>query len=132
MVRRHIGRDPKRADGVPRSALTQCERRLGVQLPESIRDYYLLAGRLNQLNKAHNVLFEPEELHIKDGYLWFMEENQAVVHWAVPEKQLAKADPMVYQRVNADGTKWYSEKMPFSTFIVRMYDWQAGFADAPT
>ena len=102
-----------------------------MRLPEAMREYYLLAGQLDPLNQAHNLLFSPDELRVEDGHLWFMEENQAVVHWGLPSGRLSEADPMVYQRVNEPGAKWYSEKMRFSAFLIRTYDWQAGFADAP-
>ena len=131
LIRRHLGREPKRSDGVTEAALRKCERRLGVRLPEAVRGYYLMAGRLDSLNKAHNLLFTPDELQIEDSHLWFMEENQAVVHWGLPVRRLEEPDPVVYQRVNEDGAKWYSEKMRFSNFLRRMYAWQAGFAEAP-
>jgi hypothetical protein len=131
LIRRHLRRDPKRGDGVTEAALKKCERRLRIKLPAAVRDYYLTAGRLDQINKAHNLLFTPDEIRIDDGHLWFMEENQAVVHWGLPVKRLADDDPTVYQRANVDEAKWYSERMRFSTFLIRMYDWQAGFAEAP-
>jgi hypothetical protein len=131
LVRRRLGRLPKRLDGVTQAALGKCERRLGVRLPEAVREYYRVAGRLAQLNKAHNLLYTPDELRMEDGHLWFMEENQAVVRWGLPLKRLSEDDPVVYQRANADGARWYSERMRFSVFLVRMFDWQAGFADAP-
>ena len=131
LIRRHLGRDPTRADGVTQAALEKCERRLGVQLPTAVRDYYLMAGRLDQLNKRHNLLFGPDELRVEDAHLWFMEENQGVVHWGLPVKRLSEDDPIVYQRANVDDAKWYPEKMRFSTFLIRMYDWQAGFTEAP-
>lgn len=131
MVCRHIGRRPKRSDGVTEATMKKCERRLNLQLPSAMREYYLMAGRLDRLNKAHNRLYSLDELGVEDSHLWFMEENQAVVHWGISIKKISNDDPIVYQRANVDGAKWYSEKMSFSRFIVRMYDWQAGFADAP-
>ena len=131
LIRRQLGRDPKPSDGVPEAALKKAECRLGVELPASMREYYLLLGRLDRINKAHNRLFTPQQLRVEDAHLWFMEENQAVAHWGMPLKRLAEDDPVVYQRANVDGAKWYSERMRFSAFLVRMYDWQAGFADAP-
>src|SRR5947209_1078254 len=83
LIRRHLKRDPKRTDGVTEGALKKCERRLGVRLPHSVGEYYLLAGRLDEMNKAHNLLFSPDELRVEDSHLWFMEENQAVVHWGL-------------------------------------------------
>jgi hypothetical protein len=131
LIRRHLGRDAKRGDGVTEAALAKCERRLDVNLPAAVRAYYLLAGRLDEINRAHNLLFGLDELRVEASHLWFMEENQAVVHWGLPTKRLAEDDPIVYQRANATEAKWYSEQVRFSTFLIRVVDWQAGFADAP-
>lgn len=131
LIRRHLGRDPRHSDGVSEAALAKCERRLDIRLPPAVREYYLMAGRLDQLNRAHNSLYAPDELRIDDGHLWFMEENQAVVHWGLPVKRLAEDDPIVYQRANVEGARWYSQRMRFSTFLIRVYDWQAGFAKPP-
>jgi hypothetical protein len=131
LIRRHLGRGPERSDGLTEAAVTGCERRLGVRLPAAVRAYYLTAGRLDRINRAHNLLFGLDELRIEDSHLLFMEENQAVVHWGIPARRLSQDDPVVYQRANADGAGWYSEKMRFSRFLTRMFDWQAGFADAP-
>jgi len=104
---------------------------LKIVLPAAMSEYYLIAGRLDQINKSHNILFTPAGLYIKDGHLWFMEENQAVVHWGIQADRLAEEDPMVYQRVNEEGMKWYSQRLRFSKFLTRVFDWQAGFASAP-
>jgi hypothetical protein len=126
LVERHVGRRPRRGDGLSASEIRTSEGRLGCRVPDSLRAYYLLAGRLDELNKAHNLLYAPKELRVEDGVLVFMEENQAVVHWGVKVKDLGKADPMVYQKVNEEGARWYSERMSISKFLDRMYDWQAG------
>jgi hypothetical protein len=127
LIRRHLGREPKRSDGVTMASLRKCERRLGISLPAAVRDYYLLAGRLDEINAAHNRLFPLAELHVDDGYLWFMEENQAVVHWGLRVKALDDDDPIVFQRANVDGAKWFSERKRFSAFLIYLCDWQAGF-----
>lgn len=131
LIRRHLGREPKRADGLTAAELKWHERRLGLSLPAAVRDYYLVAGRLDALNRSHNRLFAPAELRVENGYLWFMEENQAVAHWGLPANRLTADDPTVHQRSNVEGAKWHSEKMRFSTFLIRMFDWQAGFAEPP-
>ena len=77
------------------------------------------------MNKAHNELYAPDGLAIEDGYLVFMEENQAVVNWGIREEDLSQPDPEVWQRVNSDPPEWYSENMPFSTFICKMLLWQS-------
>jgi cell wall assembly regulator SMI1 len=131
LVRLHVARDPRRADGCSEAAIAKAERRLGARLPEALRTYYLVAGRLDELNSAHNLLYGLGQLEIQDRRVIFMEENQAVVHWGFAVKSLADADPIVYQRANVSGAKWYSERARFSVFISKMFAWQAGIADAP-
>jgi hypothetical protein len=131
LIRRHLGRAPQASDGVPEATLRKAEKRLQIRLPRAMRDYYLLAGAVDHLNRAHHQLFSPDRLRIEDGHLWFMEENQAVVRWGLPLQRLSEGDPPVYQRANAASATCFSENLSFSTFLIRIYDWQAGFADAP-
>jgi len=104
---------------------------MGIRLPVAMRDYYLTAGRLGALNQAHNRLLPLDELRVEDSHLYFMEENQCVAYWGLPVERRTSNDPVVHQRSNHDDANWYSEKMSFSNFLIRMYDWQAGFAEAP-
>jgi hypothetical protein len=128
LVLRHLHRELLGADGLSEAEITRGERRLGIRLPQALREYYRLAGRLDQLNRAHNRLLPPNRLRIKDGHLWFMEENQSVAHWGIPVQTLQNQDPTVYQRAAVQGASWFSENLKFSTFLIRMYDWQAGLA----
>ena len=41
-------------DGVPEAEIAAGEQRLGFRLPSALREYYLIAGRFDQLNCAHN------------------------------------------------------------------------------
>ncbi len=131
LVRRHLGREPKASDGLPDAEMREAEKRLGLQLPISLRDYYRTAGNLSELNEAHNLLLGPHSLFVEEGFLVFMEENQSVVRWGLKMSELsASQDPEVWQRVNSDRAEWYSEEMSFSEFIIRMFDWQAGLERA--
>jgi hypothetical protein len=123
LVQQLLGRKLKRSDGISVSEIKKQERKLGGSLPEAMRDYYRVAGRLDELNKFNNRLFDLDELEIEGEYLLFMEENQVVVLWGI-KKTDAKPDPEVLQRVNLDHAEWYSEKLTFSQFMIRMYKWQ--------
>ena len=59
-----------------------------------------------------------------------MEENQAVVDWAVSLGARPKVDPEVWQRANEDDAPWYSEEMTFGEFILKNLAWQRG-VDGP-
>ena len=60
-----------------------------------------------------------------------MEENQAVVWWAVSTRSPTSADPAVYQGVNDEPISWVREHRRFSVFLAVMLHYQAvsgGFA----
>ena len=59
-----------------------------------------------------------------------MEENQVVVYWGTPISSVSESDPIVFQRANVKKAEWFSEEIPIATFLIRIYDWQAGFAEA--
>ena len=125
-----FGRPLLSRDGVSETGLLKAERRLDLVLPTAVRDYYVLAGAAKE-NREHNILYGPDQLVITDGFLIFMEENQAVVHWGLRVPFSEKADPEVWQRVNGDKPEWYPEKTPFSVFIVKNLAWQHGI-EMPT
>jgi hypothetical protein len=127
IVERILERDLLEVDGVSEEALAQAESRLGLRLPVALREYFLISGNADDANRMHNVLFRPDEFVLEDGYLVFMEENQAVVHWGIPVDHLHEPDPDVWQRVNGLEPVWYSEELPFSSFVIRNLEWQAGF-----
>ncbi len=88
------------------------------QLPAAMRAYYLAAGK-HRLNTVFNPLYPPAELELRDGFLFFMDENQLVCRWALQETDLTQDDPEVFQMQENENGKVtaYSEKMPFSSFM---------------
>src|SRR5436190_24276675 len=113
VARAVLGRDLRPRDRTPEQRIRAAEDGLRIGLPAAMREYYLAAGEADQLNRAHNTLFRPEELRFEQNYVIFMQENQAVVHWGVAMSDLANPDPIVWQRVNSDSPQWYSEEMDF-------------------
>jgi hypothetical protein len=114
-------------DGVPAGEIVAGEHRLGIQLPSALREYYLIAGRLDRLNRAHNRLYSPGEWFVDEAKLVFMEENQSVVFWGIPISECSGDDPPVLQGVNvADRPiEWYPEHGSCSEFLRMMVHWQA-------
>ena len=106
------------------------ERRLGVRLPNALRDYYLVAGKERRFNQAFNHLYAPEEWVINDQKLVFMEENQAVVLWGTEAGVDSDDDPPVYQGVNGEPIQWYVEHEHCSVFLLVMLHWQGTFGGA--
>jgi hypothetical protein len=122
------------ADLLDRSA-----RRLGVRLPRSLKDYYLVAGRERRFSACHNRLLRPTEWWVDRGRLIFMEENQCVVWWGVSVRNANSVDPAVSQGINDEPISWYPEHRKCSVFLAVMLHYQAvsggfpfyGRADAP-
>jgi hypothetical protein len=50
LVLQLLRRKLKRSDGIIVSEIKKQERQLGFCLPKAVRDYYQVAGRLNELN----------------------------------------------------------------------------------
>jgi cell wall assembly regulator SMI1 len=128
LVQQLLQRKLERSDGISAAEIDRHERKLGFSLPKAVRDYYQAAGKLNELNKAHNRLLDLDQIATDGDYVVFMEENQQVVHWGFKQSD-ANPDPEVWQRVNSETPGWYSEEMTFSQFIVHDYRLQAGIAE---
>ena len=121
-----LGKKRPRGSGVTEAAIRRREKELGVRLPESLRAYHLVAGRLTELNRMHNIVYELPELFVEEGHLFVMEENQAVVHWCLRLADLEQDDPEIWQRVNNDPYEWYSEEKPLSEFLIDTLKWETG------
>jgi hypothetical protein len=109
-------------NGYPTPAVEVVEKRLGIRLPEPLREYYLSVGR-HKINRAHNRLWPPDALEISQGRLVFMEENQCVAFWGVRSRTLA-ADPVVFQTTDLEDGDWVAESA-CSQFLPAMLCWQA-------
>ena len=114
-------------DGQPEASISVAEARLGLRLPAVLRKYYLLTGRLDRFNRAHNQLRRPKEWSVDRGKLVFLEENQCVVFWGVEAGKSPEDDPPVYQGQNVRGqpTEWYLEHERCSEFLIVMLHLQA-------
>jgi hypothetical protein len=115
------------ADGESEASISKGQVRLGVRLPAVLRDYYLLAGRFDRFNRAHNALLRPEEWTVDGGKLVFLEENQCVVFWGVEAVTSPSDDPLVYQgqKVRGRPTNRYLEHERCSEFLLVMLHLQA-------
>jgi hypothetical protein len=118
-----LGRSLVPGDGLKVSQIASAERRLELKLPLAMKAYYQVAGRL-PVNVEHNRLYPPQRLRIEDGKLVFMEENQRVAYWALDISRRHGSDPVVYQTTNQRKLLWYSERLVFSNFILKMWRWQ--------
>ncbi|MGW5261646.1 hypothetical protein ACWEQG_11755 [Microbispora sp. NPDC004025] len=94
-------------DGWTEADLAAAERGLGVRLPPTMREAYLLFGRRRDLTGDHDVLLGPAELYVDDTEeaLVFRHENQGAASWGVLLDDLQDEDPAVHLRLDlADKT----------------------------
>lgn len=124
-----LGYPLKARDGLSETLLTKAEAKLGIRLPQALRDYYLVAGRERTLNHSFDQLRAPSEWETHDGKLVFLEENQSVVVWGVTATPRAGHDPKVFQapRAGGDLDRWYPEHDHCSEFLRFMVHLQAAY-----
>jgi hypothetical protein len=119
-------------DACSNADVEDAENRLEIRLPESLKAYYLVAGREKRINQFHNRLLLPEKLFIDSGRVVFLEENQWVVFWGVPAVQEIQRDAGVFQGVNRhdEGIEWHPEHDSCFTFLNVMAVWHASCGGA--
>ena len=83
-------------DGYSAAELDAAEQRIGLKLPEALREWYQLAGQREDVVATQNHLMRPQDLNIVDGLLVFHSENQDVVEWGIKPDDLHLPDPPVY------------------------------------
>ncbi|UYZ84825.1 hypothetical protein MTZ49_04460 [Entomomonas sp. E2T0] len=81
-----LGRALTAQDGIEQSVLDQTEQRLEQALPTELKNLYQTVGKVPQFMSAFQLFALPEQLHIKDGLLVFLEENQGVCYWGVDQQ----------------------------------------------
>lgn len=110
---------------VPLKAIKDAEQRLGIKVPQALRDYYLVAGREKRFNKSCNRLLAPRDWSVDKQRLLFMEENQSVLWWGVSIRNPDTQDPRISQGQNDDPITWYPEHPQCSVFLAVMLHYQA-------
>lgn len=125
-----LGQRLTRRDAMPLSQIRAAEKRLGVVIPNCLREYYRVAGREAQFNTIFDRFLPPDEWFIDHKRLVFMEENQQVVFWGVPAVSEELNDPPVYHGVACGEIKWYREHRQCSAFLSVMLHWHGAFGGA--
>ncbi|WP_437339601.1 SMI1/KNR4 family protein [Sorangium sp. So ce394] len=100
------------------------EQRLGIVLPEALRDYYATAGRHRGMMDAGFHMLPPDKLRLAGDCLVFCEENQYLAEWGIQPADGASPNPRVSGRARNTET-WYSEASKLSGFLIHVATWQA-------
>ena len=88
-------------DGYGDDVLWAAGERLGVRLPATLREAYLLFGRREDLTARQDPLLPPDRLRMDraDPVIVFRRENQCCAEWGVAMTDLwSPEDPPVYMR----------------------------------
>ncbi|WP_394616754.1 hypothetical protein JNUCC0626_45210 [Lentzea sp. JNUCC 0626] len=84
-------------DGWNHADLNAAEERLGVRLPDAVRDAYALFGKRPDLTSNQDWLLTPAELRLDHDVLVFRDENQSVASWGAA---LDAEDPTVVVKLD--------------------------------
>lgn len=106
-------------EGFQTEELDDCEQRLGIKLPATLREWYGLFGRREDVWNLQDKFLGPQEIDDEGGVLQFYIENQAVTAWGVIISDLEKDDPPVAWR-NAEG-EWEPQSSSVSEFALHMF-----------
>jgi hypothetical protein len=123
-----LGHELKSRDGLREDRLETAEGRLGVRLPDALRDYFLVAGKERRFNQGNSRFLAPDDWFIDRRRLAFMAENQGVSFWGVQATADPAADPPVFQGVEGETNYWWHrEHEQCSTFLLFMLVCNATF-----
>jgi len=116
-----LGRPLSENDGINNTIIQQAESRLGIKLPEALKEFYALMGNLEIFTSSFECFMTPDELEYEDSMLIFLDENQGVCQWAV--NIIDDEDATVYMvTINDDKPIWHSEEVTLEEFLkVVMY-----------
>lgn len=103
----------KNQSGASEEEVAECEKRLGISLPQELKALYLKAGKDETVMSSFNNFAKLDELFLKEDKLIFIEENQGSCYWAVA---LDTGEQQVYMHLEEAG-EWIPEKVNLSQFL---------------
>lgn len=110
--------------GYPEAVIAALEARLQIQLPASLRQYYISLGNNKAVNDSFNRLTSLGEIGFsEDEHLIFYEENQAVVLWGIAKTELQQDNPAVYGTYDSAGKNGLPTPIPQN---ISCYQWHGG------
>lgn len=81
-----LGRALTPQDGIDQSLLVEAEQKLGLALPEALKDFYLCVGQIPQFMGAFQIFALPLQLHVKEDQLIFLEDDEGGCYWGVDKQ----------------------------------------------
>ena len=114
--------------GFTREQIAAAEARLGLVLPEVLKDFFTVAGGSRDLMGVNYRMLPPEKLRIDGEHLIFCAENQGLQDYGMPIEELRKGteDPNPTVRLRRKGaSRWTVEASELSAFLLGTTAWQA-------
>lgn len=105
--------------------LDAAEKRLGLALPESLKDYYVIAGGYHEMMNQDFHLLSPDKLRVEGDYLVFCEEHQGTTVWGIHRNNLLTFPNPRVEGKASNIQKWFSESSKLSSFLLALGAWQA-------
>ncbi|BDI29780.1 hypothetical protein CCAX7_18310 [Capsulimonas corticalis] len=115
----------KKGDGYSEEEIARAEARIGCRLPNLLREFYLLAGKREDINAVFERLLTPDEMERHGDVLAFYDENQSVCFWGVDIHDPRVEDPKVLRADNVSALIWEEDLPRLSEFLTAMLFLQA-------
>ena len=107
-------------DGYSQGCVDDAERRLRIQVPLTLREWYRLAGNRKDLWSEQDESIPPNRLEV-DDVLTIYVENQSVVRWGIRRGDLDEDDPPVFVSDVDDRSVWHLENGSVTEFALQMF-----------
>lgn len=119
---------PRESLGIANEPVAAAEARLGLVLPEPLKDFYRVAGASPVLANADYRFLPPDALRVDGDHLIFCEERESLAEeFGIALADLARPaerpNPGVKIRPKAQ-SKWFGEASALSAFLLGMTAWQ--------
>jgi len=116
---------PNESLGIASESIVATESRLGLVLPEPLKDFYRVAGASRVLANADYRFLPPDELRVDGDHLIFCEERESLAEvFGIELSDLVRRpNPAVQIRPKA-ASRWFGEASSLSAFLLGMTAWQ--------
>ena len=100
------------------------EVKLGLTLPEPLKDFYITLGRRHEFMESDYHIYDIVDLVIKDDCLVFCEENQGLAEWGVKLCNIHLPNPQISGK-DYNTPVWVNESLQASAYLINLACWQA-------
>lgn len=113
-------------DGYSEEEIAAAEVRLGIRLPEALREFYALAGNRDSLIRKYNRMLTLKEIFFSRDrkYLYFWKENRDILYFGVRIDETHENDPIVYWFFGSEEASSEFSLYRFSEIAMLVIAWE--------